>query len=101
MSKLSKLWVGGLTSALLLIGSAVLMLSFPQHSVSAHFGHGSIARGGGTTIIQGGTGSPGFVPVLSTVAFHAEQSGNIVTGDFECLALAPLASTGQGALSSQ
>jgi len=55
-----------------------------------------IARGGGTTVIQGGTGSPNFVPVLTTVAFHAEKSGNIVTGDFECLARAPLGSTGAG-----
>lgn len=57
---------------------------------------GIIARGAGTTIIHGGTGSPGFVPVLTTLAFHAERSGVGVTGEFECLALAPDAATGQG-----
>jgi hypothetical protein len=55
----------------------------------------TIARGGGTTIIHGGTGaSGGFVPVLTTVAFHAESNQNGITGSFECLAMAPEASTG-------
>jgi hypothetical protein len=59
--------------------------------------HGIIARGAGTTIIHGGTGpSGGFVPVLTTLAFHAERSGAGVTGTFECLALAPGAATGTG-----
>ena len=48
-----------------------------------------IARGAGTTIIHGGTGAPNFVPVITTIAFHAERSGAGVTGEFECLALAP------------
>src|SRR5260370_25602612 len=48
-----------------------------------------IARGAGTTIIHGGTGAPNFVPVITTIAFHAEHSGAGVTGEFECLALAP------------
>lgn len=48
-----------------------------------------IARGAGTTIIHGGTGAPHFVPVITTIAFHAERSGTGVTGEFECLALAP------------
>jgi hypothetical protein len=54
----------------------------------------SIARGAGTTIIHGGTGSPGFIPVITTVAFHAERSNGGVTGEFDCLALAPEAATG-------
>jgi hypothetical protein len=53
-----------------------------------------IARGGGTTIIQGGTGAPGFTPVLTKIAFHAEKQGGMVTGAFECLALLPEAATG-------
>src|SRR6266581_3722303 len=53
-----------------------------------------IARGGGTTIIHGGTGSPGFVPVITTIAFHATRSGNSASGSFECLAEAPEAGTG-------
>ena len=96
MFNLSRYSVGMVVGALLLIGAGVLILSFPAHSVSAESGNGSIARGAGTTIIQGGTGSPDFVPVLTTVAFHAERSGNSVSGDFECLARAPLSSTGAG-----
>src|SRR5437879_13264785 len=83
---------------LVLIGLAVGTYG-KQHSDSDLAG-GTIARGAGTTIIQGGTGSAGgFVPVLTTIAFHAEKSGGTVTGDFECLALAPAAPT--GALSAQ
>jgi hypothetical protein len=54
----------------------------------------TIAEGGGTTIIQGGTGAPGFVPVLTKLGFHAEQTGAGVSGGFQCLALAPEAPTG-------
>ena len=39
----------------------------------------SIARGAGKTIIEGGTGAPGFVPVITTVAFHAERTDGGVT----------------------
>jgi hypothetical protein len=52
----------------------------------------TIARGGGTTIIHGG--GPGGFPVLTTIAFHAEETGGSVTGAFECLALAPEFPTG-------
>jgi hypothetical protein len=55
-----------------------------------------VARGGGTTIIQGGTGTPGFTPVLTKIAFHAEKESGAVTGGFECLALAPEATAGAG-----
>jgi hypothetical protein len=54
-----------------------------------------IAQGGGTTIVQGGTGKAGgFIPVLTTIAFHAERSGTTITGGFECLARAPEKKTG-------
>jgi hypothetical protein len=53
-----------------------------------------ITRGAGTTIIHGGTGSPGFIPVTTTVAFHAERSNEGATGEFDCLAFAPEATTG-------
>jgi len=55
----------------------------------------TVARGAGTTIIEGGTGSTGlgpygpFTPVLTTVAFHAERNGRTITGSFNCLARAP------------
>jgi hypothetical protein len=55
-----------------------------------------LARGGGKTIIQGGTGSPGFIPVVTTIAFHAERQGQTVSGDFECLAIVPVAPSGPG-----
>ena len=47
-------------------------------------------------MIHGGTGSPNFVPVITTLAFHAERSGGGVTGEFECLALAADQTTGSG-----
>ena len=56
--------------------------------------NGRIARGGGTTIIHGGTGAPGFVPVITTIAFNAARGSNGVSGSFECLAKAPEAGTG-------
>jgi hypothetical protein len=60
----------------------------------------TIARGGGTTMIEGGTGSSGgFVPVLTKVAFHAERTRGGVTGSFDCLALAPEAGSGSGVAS--
>jgi hypothetical protein len=55
-----------------------------------------LARGGGKTIVQGGTGQPGFVPVVTTIAFHAEQKGQVVSGGFECLAIVPAVATGNG-----
>lgn len=42
-------------------------------------------RGGGTTIIAGGTGAPHFAPVITKVAFHFKRG----EGRFECLALTP------------
>ena len=73
-----------------------LMTTLFALSVPAHDSQGTtMARGAGTTIIQGGTGKAGgFVPVLTTLAFHAEQDGGVVTGDFECLARAPSGNTG-------
>jgi hypothetical protein len=54
-----------------------------------------VAQGGGTTIVQGGTGkSGGFLPVLTTLGFHAERKAGAVTGSFECLARTPQNITG-------
>lgn len=96
MLKLSKNTKWGAAGALVLIGACAFLLSFPVHSVSAQSGDKSIASGAGTTIVQGGTGSPGFIPVLTTIAFHAEKSGNTVTGGFECFARVPASPTGPG-----
>lgn len=51
---------------------------------------GRVIRGGGTTIIEGGTGAPSFDPVITKFAFNW-RSGE---GHFECLALAPGAPPG-------
>lgn len=47
-------------------------------------------RGAGTSIVEGGTGAPDFVPVITKFAFH----WNGTSGDLECLALAPSAPAG-------
>jgi hypothetical protein len=83
--------------ALVLVG-CVLTVLFSSRTVSGRNSDGPtglVARGAGTTIIHGGTGSPDFVPVITTVAFHAEDSGGDTTGEFDCLAFAPEAKTGQ------
>lgn len=89
----AKRWLLGL---LLLTAGIGLAAVFSPRPVSGGQPHDAIvAEGAGTTIIHGGTGaSGGFVPVITTVAFHAERSGGQVTGSFECLALAPEAGTG-------
>jgi len=85
--------------SMLVLTSFVLMLSLLTRTVSGRDSDdqtGRIAEGGGTTIIHGGTGSPGFTPVVTTVAFHAEHSNGGITGEFDCLALAPGATSGPG-----
>jgi hypothetical protein len=84
-----------LVGLVLLIAAIGLTMAFSPRPASGGGSDGKvIAKGGGTTIIHGGTGAPGFVPVLTTVAFHAERTGGSVTGSFDCLALAPEANTG-------
>ena len=46
--------------------------------------------GAGTSMIEGGTGSPSFHPVETTFAFHWSNG----QGHFECLALTPSAAPG-------
>ena len=78
---------------------AFICMSIAATSVCAQPSQASkvLARGGGKTIIEGGTGQAGgFVPVITTIAFHAERHGQMVSGDFECLALAPSAASGNG-----
>jgi len=76
------------------VGSAALVFS-QRASVNASDDK-TIIRGGGTTIIHGGGKGPvgELIPVLTTIAFHAERTGGAVTGSFECLALAPESVTG-------
>jgi len=87
--KIAKRYLIGLVVVCLGVSTVVLR----PHSASAQGPDGKvIAKGAGTTIIHGG--APGFVPVLTTVAFNAERSGGGVIGSFDCLALAPEAATG-------
>src|SRR3979490_2370172 len=81
----------------LLVLACVLTLLLSTRTVSGRDLEnpaGLIARGAGTTIIHGGTGSPGFIPVITTVAFHAERSNGGAKGEFDCLAFAPEAQNG-------
>jgi len=90
----SKLLAGFL---LLGLGVALVVASWSRPAFGRNSGNADsrvIARGGGTTIIHGGTGAPGFVPVFTTIAFHAEQSDQGISGSFECLAKAPQSPTG-------
>ena len=51
---------------------------------------GQSVRGAGTTMVEGGTGSPSFTPIITKVAFQWQAGG----GSFECLALAPTEAAG-------
>lgn len=55
-----------------------------------------LARGAGTTMLEGGSGSPDFMPVLTKIAFHVEEIDGVIRGAFECLALAPKEVKGAG-----
>jgi hypothetical protein len=49
-----------------------------------------VVRGGGTSMVAGGTGAPSFIPVTTKFAFNWSGSA----GRFECLALMPSAAAG-------
>jgi hypothetical protein len=84
------------TSVALLAAAQCLLVPIVAQ-VDSQPGTTVLARGGGTTIVQGGTGKAGgFIPVLTTIAFHVEQTGTSQSGGFECLARAPVAGSGPG-----
>ena len=86
----------GAAGLLLVTALGVAMLFATRPVAGDQDDHSVIVRGAGTTIVQGGTGpSGGFVPVLTTLAFHAERSAGGATGTINCLALAPEAATGK------
>ena len=97
MTKRSFFEFSRIRTATSLLGLGLVIASYAP-SVLGHNSQGAlIARGAGTTIIEGGTGSTGgFLPVFTTLAFHAEEDGGAVTGDFECFARAPETATGSG-----
>ena len=95
LARVSRRWGEGVL--LITVVLAGTMLVAARSAAHDDEDPGILARGAGTTIIHGGTGpSGGFVPVLTTLAFHAERSGGGVKGSFECLALAPAVATGAG-----
>src|SRR5260370_36978168 len=83
--KVEARWIRGITATSLVLLAAMIVGLSVVHGQATSV----IARGGGTTIIHGGTGSPGFVPVITIIAFYATRSGNSASGSFDCLAGAP------------
>jgi hypothetical protein len=76
----------GIVCAVLVAGlMAVTVIAQPTNARPA-----LAVRGGGTSIIAGGTGAPTFAPVITKVAFHWKRG----EGHFECLALTPNAAPG-------
>jgi hypothetical protein len=53
--------------------------------------HAAAIRGGGTSLVRGGTGAPSFTPVMTKFAFSWTDG----KGGFECLALAPSVAAGK------
>lgn len=82
-------WI--VAASAVLIGLALCWV-LPAQSGSS--GKTIIARGAGTTILEGGTGSPDFIPVITQIAFHVEIVDGAAIGNFECMARAPHAATG-------
>jgi hypothetical protein len=76
----------------MLVVLTVITVSLIGVSVVARGGEGGrrVIRGGATTMLEGGTGAPDFVPVLTKLAFR----WNGTNGDLECLAIAPSAPAG-------
>lgn len=90
-SRLGRWW-----PRLTLLGALVALaaIGFASGPATASTESGSHVRvsGAGRTMIEGGTGGSSPLPVFTVLSFHANAQG----GDFECLALAPAAATGDG-----
>lgn len=71
----------------LLVGSGLYWVVSAQAQSTR--GDSSVS-GAGTSLIEGGTGTPSFHPVETTFAFHWSNG----QGHFECLALTPSAPPG-------
>lgn len=76
----------------LVLASAACWLALGQSQPSVR----TLARGAGTTLLEGGSGPPDYMPVFTKVAFHVEIVDGVVTGAFECLALGPSSVKGAG-----
>jgi len=82
-----RLWLlaAGALLAAVLVGSATRSITAGDGKEGDHQ-----VSGAGKTIIEGGTGAPAHIPVITVLAFHANRQG----GHFECLALAPATASG-------
>jgi hypothetical protein len=85
-------WWPRVRPGLTFLALAMIALSSGPATASAGSDNRVQVSGAGRTIIEGGTGGDSPVPVMTVLAFHATSQG----GAFECLALAPAASTGDG-----
>jgi uncharacterized protein with beta-barrel porin domain len=74
----------------LAVGAALLIGLISPSGTKAGTSGRSV-RGAGTTIVEGGTGSPSFTPLITKVAFHWAKGD----GNFECLALTPSTEAGE------
>lgn len=76
----------------IMLGAALVAAAIaPSGTPAESKRDGRSVRGAGTTMLEGGTGSPSFTPVITKVAFQWRAG----TGRFECLALAPSAEAGR------
>jgi hypothetical protein len=71
-------------------GALVAAPIAPSETSTESAKQGRSVQGAGTTMVENGTGSPSFTPIITKVAFHWRAG----TGRFECLALAPSAEAG-------
>ena len=80
-----------LVIAMVVLAALVAAAIAPSGTPAAGKRDGRSFRGAGATMVENGTGSPSFTPIITKVAFHWQAGA----GRFECLALAPSAEAGR------
>lgn len=89
--------VSALAVALVSVGVLSAVAVLPAAGKNVAQGEVLLASGGGKTILEGGSGAPAHVPVVTIFGFHvARDAEGDVEGAFECLALAPTPPAGPG-----
>jgi hypothetical protein len=88
--RLSLVTLAVLTLVLAIFAAAPLIAA--GGGASSEKGDNHEIRGGGTSLVAGGTGAPTFMPVMTKFAFNWSGSA----GRFECLALMPNSPAGPG-----
>jgi hypothetical protein len=79
-----------LVIGMLVVAALVTAAIAPSVTPADRKGDGRSFRGAGVTMVESGTGSPSFKPIITKVAFYWLAGA----GRFECLALAPSAEAG-------